>query len=68
MSEFSQTPMGKRYYEQTLPALIESQNRLAKAIEEANLLASASIKQNERRLKLEHSRYLFERGKANIND
>lgn len=31
---FHSTPMGRRYYEETLPHLINSLNRLAKALEE----------------------------------
>ena len=60
--------MGKKYYEVTLPALIESQNRLAKATEEANAIQAASNKQNERALKLEHRKLLLEMKKANINE
>ena len=33
---FYKTPMGKKYYEHDLPKLIESQNRLAEAIEKQN--------------------------------
>jgi hypothetical protein len=66
--EFSKTPMGKRYYEVTLPALVESQTRLAKATEEANALAASSIKQKDRQLKLEHRRLLLEMKKANLNE
>tara|TARA_R100000005_G_C4989203_1_gene196937 strand:+ start:855 stop:1046 length:192 start_codon:yes stop_codon:yes gene_type:complete len=35
---FYKTPMGKKYYEHDLPRLIESQNRLAAAIEKQNKL------------------------------
>ena len=35
---FYRTPMGKKYYEHDLPKLIESQNRLAEAIEKQNKL------------------------------
>lgn len=66
--EFAKTPMGKRYYEVTLPALIESQNRLAKATEEANLILASSNKQKERALKLEHRKLLLEMKKFNLNE
>ena len=33
---FYKTPMGKKYYEHDLPKFIESQNRLAEAIEKQN--------------------------------
>jgi hypothetical protein len=33
---FYKTPMGKKYYDHDLPKLIESQNRLAAAIEKQN--------------------------------
>jgi len=66
--EFAKTPMGKRYYEVTLPALVESQNRLAKATEEANAIQAASNKQNERSLKLEHRKLLLEMRKHNLNE
>ncbi len=36
--QFYKTPMGKKYYDHDLPRLIESQNRLAAAIEKQNLL------------------------------
>ena len=39
MSDFHKTPMGKKYYEYDLPRLIDSQNRLAAAIEKQNKLA-----------------------------
>ena len=35
---FYRTPMGKKYYEYDLPRLIQSQNRLAEAIEKQNKL------------------------------
>ena len=35
---FYKTPMGKKYYDHDLPRLIESQNRLAAAIEKQNKL------------------------------
>jgi len=38
MAEFHNTMMGKKYYEHDLPKLIESQNRLAAAIEKQNQL------------------------------
>jgi hypothetical protein len=66
--EFAKTPMGKKYYEVTLPALIESHNRLAKATEEANAIQAATNKQNERALKLEQRKLLFEMKKHNINE
>lgn len=66
--EFAKTPMGKKYYEVTLPALVESQNRLAKATEEANAIKAASNKQKERELKLEHRKLLLEMKKLNINE
>jgi hypothetical protein len=66
--EFTKTPMGKRYYEVTLPALVESQNRLAKATEEANAIQAAANKQNERALKLEHRKLLLEMRKHNLNE
>jgi hypothetical protein len=66
--EFAKTPMGKRYYEVTLPALVESQNRLAKATEEANAIQAATNKQNERALKLEHRKLLLEMRKHNLNE
>lgn len=68
MIDFAKTPMGKRYFEDTLPRLIESHNRLAKATEEQNALTATQIKQQERQLKLEHSRLMFEMKKANINE
>ena len=37
--EFYQTKMGQKYYMHDLPKLIESQNRLAAAIEKQNKLA-----------------------------
>jgi hypothetical protein len=66
--EFAKTPMGKKYYEVTLPALIESQNRLAKATEEANVIQAVSNKQKERSLKLEHRKLLIEMKKHNLNE
>ena len=42
MVEFFQTMMGKRYYESTLPNLIKSNERLAKAIEKQNALLEAN--------------------------
>jgi hypothetical protein len=66
--EFAKTPMGKRYYEVTLPALIESQTRLAKATEESNLIMASSNKQKERSLKLEHRKLLLEMKKMNLNE
>lgn len=65
--EFYKTPMGKKYYEKDLPALIESNNRMAKAQEEANALAASHIKQEERRLQLEKRRLLVEMRIAGIS-
>lgn len=66
--EFAKTPMGKRYYDVTLPALVESQTRLAKATEEANLIQATINKQNERSLKLEQRKLLLEMKKMNLNE
>ena len=33
MPEFFETPMGRTYYEYTLPELVKAMNRLAKAID-----------------------------------
>jgi hypothetical protein len=60
MSEFHKTPMGKKYYEKDLPALIESNNRIAKAQEESNALSVTKIKQENRRLQLEQRKLLVE--------
>lgn len=65
--EFSKTPMGKTYYERTLPALIESNNRLAKAQEEANALAAMQIKQKSREMQIEQRRLLVEMKKAGLS-
>ena len=65
-SEFIKTPMGKRYLEVTMPALVESNNRVAKAQEEANVLMANTIKQNTRRMQLEQRTLLFEMKKAGI--
>lgn len=59
-SEFYKTPMGKKYYERDLPALIESNNRMAKAQEEANALMANRIKQENRKMQLEQRRLLVE--------
>lgn len=58
--EFYKTPMGKKYYERDLPALIESNNRMAKAQEEANALMANRIKQETRKMQLEQRRILVE--------
>jgi hypothetical protein len=49
MADFHNTMMGKKYYEHDLPKLIESQNRLAAAIEKQNQL-------NEKLQRLERSK------------
>ena len=66
MDEFYKTPMGKRYYERDLPALIESNNRIAKAQEESNALAATKIKQENRRLQLEQRKLLVEMKSSGI--
>ena len=45
---FFKTPMGKKYYEHDLPKLIESQNRLASAIEKQNKLNEQSNRLNRK--------------------
>ena len=58
--EFIKTPMGKKYLEYTLPALVESNNRIAKAQEEANVMSANLIKQNTRKMQLEQRKLLLE--------
>jgi hypothetical protein len=54
MENFEKTLMGRKYYTKDLPALIESNNRLAKALDKQNKLTekrmaiSAKEKLNER--------------------
>lgn len=54
MGNFEKTLMGRKYYTKDLPALIESNNRLANALEKQNKLTekrmaiSAKEKLNER--------------------
>jgi hypothetical protein len=60
MDEFYKTPMGKKYYERDLPALIESNKQIAKAQQESNALAATQIKQENRRLQLEQRKLLLE--------
>lgn len=64
--EFYKTPMGKKYYERDLPALIESNNRMAKAQEEANALMANRIKQETRKMQLEQRRLLVEMSRHGI--
>ena len=52
--------MGKKYYDRDLPALIESNNRIANAQEMANALLSKKIKQDERRMQVEHRKLMVE--------
>jgi hypothetical protein len=65
-NEFIKTPMGKRYLEVTMPALVESNNRVAKAQEEANTLMASIIKQKTRSMKLEQRKLLVEMKKAGL--
>ena len=60
MLEFAKTPMGKRYFERDLPALIESNKELAKAQNEANALMATQIKQRNRQLQLEQRKLILE--------
>lgn len=57
---FYKTPMGKKYYDRDLPALVASNNRIAEAQEKANALAAQKIKQENRRLQLEQRKLLVE--------
>lgn len=41
--EFFQTPMGRRYYESTLPKMVETLERIAKAMEDANRLKGKPV-------------------------
>lgn len=66
MDDFYKTPMGKKYYERDLPALIESNNRMAKAQEEANALTATRIKQETRKMQLEQRMLLVEMHRAGI--
>ena len=45
--EFFQTKMGQKYYNNDLPKLIESQNRLAAAIEKQNKLEDEKKRKKE---------------------
>jgi len=36
MNDFYKTPMGRKYYEQTLPDLVEQLKRIANALEKKN--------------------------------
>ncbi len=46
-TEFFNTKMGQKYYMHDLPKLIESQNRLAAAIEKQNKLAEEKKRKKE---------------------
>lgn len=46
-TEFFNTKIGQKYYMQDLPRLIESQNRLAAAIEKQNKLAEEKKRKKE---------------------
>ena len=48
---FFKTPMGKKYYEHDLPKLIESQNRLAEAIEKQNKINEQANRLEQVRLR-----------------
>ena len=45
---FYKTPMGKKYYKHDLPRLIESQNRLAEAIEKQNKLNEKKLRSDQK--------------------
>jgi len=59
--------MGKKYYDRDLPALIASNNRIAKAQEESNALTANRIKQESRKMQLEQRRLLVEMTKHGIS-
>ena len=56
MADFEKTLMGKKYYQKDVPALIESNNRLAKAlekytkIEEKKIVLEAKKQRNENKI------------------
>lgn len=41
--EFYQTPMGRRYYESTLPKMVETLERIAKALEDSNRMKGKPV-------------------------
>lgn len=46
--EFYKTPMGKKYYDNDLPSLIKSLNKLSEAIEDQNLLTERMLLENKK--------------------
>ena len=46
--EFHKTIMGKKYYENDLPSLIKSLNKLSEAIEAQNLLTEKMLTENKK--------------------
>ena len=46
--EFYKTSIGKKFYENDLPALIQSLNKLSEAIESQNSLTEELVKENKR--------------------
>jgi hypothetical protein len=46
--EFHKTIMGKKYYENDLPLLIKSLNKLSEAIEAQNLLTEKMLTENKK--------------------
>ena len=55
MTDFHKTMIGKKYYQKDLPALIESQNRLAVAIEKQNKIEEKKILLEAKKLKANKS-------------
>ena len=46
--EFYKTTMGKKYYDNDLPSLIKSLNKLSEAIEDHNLLTERMLLENKK--------------------
>ena len=55
LTNFHKTLIGKKYYQKDLPALIESQNRLAEAIEKQNKIEEKKILLEAKKLKANKS-------------